>query len=85
LPLIVEVLFATSQTRTGDNGGKHKTKAREDKFSSFPNLSLRLVGPTRYFSNYNFSDLQVLCERLEQLDIEAIMEADNVQVEKVLQ
>jgi hypothetical protein len=32
------------------------------------------VGHTRENWNYIFADLQVLCERLEQLDIEGIME-----------
>lgn len=36
-----------------------------------------LVGPTRENWNYIFPDLQLLCERLEELDIEALMEADN--------
>lgn len=36
-----------------------------------------LVGPTRENWNYIFSDLRLLCERLEELDIEAIMEADK--------
>lgn len=34
-----------------------------------------LVGPARENWNYIFSDLQLLCEHLEELNIEAIMES----------
>jgi len=36
------------------------------------------VDSPRVMSKTIFSDLQILCERLEQLDIEAITEADDV-------
>jgi len=36
-----------------------------------------LVGQARENWNYLFEDLQRLCEHLEELDIEAIMDADN--------
>lgn len=58
-------------------GLSYKEKVRENRFSNFSYLSLKLVGPTREKLNYIFSDIQVLCERLDELDIEAIMEAED--------
>jgi hypothetical protein len=46
-------------------------------FSSLKLINLVVDSP-RVLSKTIFSDLQVLCDRLEQLDIEAIMEADDV-------
>ena len=40
--------------------------------------AISLVDPIRENWKTIFSDLQLLCERLELLDIEAIMEAENV-------
>jgi len=37
-----------------------------------------VVDPSRENWQTIFSDLQILCARLEQLDIEVIMEADDV-------
>lgn len=39
--------------------------------------TLFLVDLAREISNSVFSDLQLLCERLEELDIEAMMAADS--------
>jgi hypothetical protein len=64
------------QTRTGDNRGENKEKVREDKLSNFSYLFFCLVGHPRYFSN--FTDLEILCERLEQLDIEIITDDGDV-------
>jgi hypothetical protein len=40
-------------------------------FSDFYICCSNLVGPARENWNYIFSDLQLLCERLDELDIEA--------------
>lgn len=64
------------QTRTGNCRGEIKQKVRDFIITNFFHLLFCLVGHTREISNYIFRDLQLLCERLDELDIEAIITAD---------
>jgi hypothetical protein len=62
------------QTRTEITEVKLQNKNPRRMFSDFYICCSNLVGPTRENWNYLFEALVILCEQLEELDIEAIID-----------
>ena len=76
--LVLKDVIRGSQNVAAERGHASPCPLQKKNANIYADVINILVGPTREIWNCILSDLQRVCEQLEELDIEAFIEASNI-------